>query len=451
MLATYALCRQLLPAGHALLATLFSSLAVYSYFLSDLCFAETPFVLTTTLFVIASRGSGRLALLLQAVLAAASFLLRTLGLALLVAWVGESLLARRYRQAAARAALALAPVVLWQSYIHHVRSGLEYHSPSYAYQRADYQYYNVSYLENAALVDPFRPELGRLSTSGLLERALVNLAGCAPRLGEAVSVPQRFWEWALVHAGGRLQDTDGANSRARAFVTVLGFLLIASLVALAAAGEHLIALYVLASLGLICLTPWPVQHPRYVAPLAPFLALALVSAVRGWMSRVDWNVLGQTPVRSIAAAGALALLGVQAFALHRSFGDLHAEVSLVDREGRRVRGRLFYYDHAWRAYDAGLDWLRKQAQPGVVVATSSPQLAYLRTGLKAVMPPLDPDAVNAQRLLDSVPVRYLIVDDLDFSDMTRRYVQPVADARPDLWSRVYASQRGGVRIYRRAE
>ena len=92
--------------------------------------------------------------------------------------------------------------------------------------------------------------------------------------------------------------------------------------------------YVLGSLGLICLTPWPVQHTRYVAPLAPFLALALVSGVRGWIHRVDGSVLGPTLVRAIASSGALVLLGVQTFALYRSFGDLHAEVSVLDRTGR---------------------------------------------------------------------------------------------------------------------
>ena len=34
---------------------------------------------------------------------------------------------------------------------------------AYAYQRAPYQYYNVSYLENIRYVDPFVPELGVVS------------------------------------------------------------------------------------------------------------------------------------------------------------------------------------------------------------------------------------------------------------------------------------------------
>lgn len=451
-LTTYALSRLFLPARPALLATLFCSLAVYSYFLSDLCFAEIPFALTTTLFVLATRKVGRLGLALQALLGAAAFLLRTLGIALLFAWVADSLLARRFGQAAARAALALLPVLLWQAYIHRVRSGPEYAAPSYTYQRAAYQYYNVSYLENVALVDPFRPELGRLSVGGLLERALVNLAWCPPRLGESVSAPQRFWEWSFVIVGQDLRGWEIPLSRARAPVTLLGFLLIAAVVGLAASGERLIPLYVLVSVALICLTPWPEQFTRYVAPLAPFLALALVSGLRNWNRQLG----SRGPrVRALAtligAIGGLVLLGVQLFALYYTFTKFHADVSVVDGKGRLVRGRLFYYDSAWRSYEASLAWLGRLARPGDVVATSAPQLAYLRTGLKSVMPPLEPNAASAQGQLDSVPVRYVIVDDLDFTDMSRRYAQPVVEARPDLWTPVYATANGGLQIYRRAE
>ena len=44
-----------------------------------------------------------------------------------------------------------------------VRASDEYRRPAYNYQRAPYQYYNVSYAENVLLIDPFRPELGRLN------------------------------------------------------------------------------------------------------------------------------------------------------------------------------------------------------------------------------------------------------------------------------------------------
>ena len=249
-LATYALCRELLPARHALLATLFSSLAVYTYFLSDLCFAETPFTLTTTLFVIAVRRPGRLALVLQAVLAAASFLLRTLGIALLFAWVGESLLARRYRQAATRAAVALVPVLLWQGYIQEVRSGPEYQAQSYAYQRADYQYYNVGYFENLSYIDPFAPELGKASSADWARRLGTNLLRMPAAWGEAVS-SRAEWSTSQIQRLNHSRSLAIPTWLVQVPLLALGVLISWGLFLLALRGETLIPLYVAGSVAIM--------------------------------------------------------------------------------------------------------------------------------------------------------------------------------------------------------
>ena len=42
--------------------------------------------------------------------------------------------------------------------------------PPTSIKRAPYQYYNVSYAENAVLIDPFRPELGRINPSAMMSR-----------------------------------------------------------------------------------------------------------------------------------------------------------------------------------------------------------------------------------------------------------------------------------------
>jgi len=131
-----------------------------------------------------------------------------------------------------------------------------------------------------------------------------------------------------------------------------------------------------------------------------------------------------------------------------AFALWHEPATHVDARGTRADGRLFYYDHRWQAFDASLDWFRQHAVGEGVVATSAPHRIYLTTGLKAVLPPLEADPALAQRLLDSVPVRYVIVDDLTFTDMSRWYAGPVVQSRPDLWELVYAE---GARIYRRRD
>jgi hypothetical protein len=100
-------------------------------------------------------------------------------------------------------------------------------------------------------------------------------------------------------------------------------------------------------------------------------------------------------------------------------------------------------------FDAALVWLKGQARPGDVVATSAPERAYLKTGLKAVMAPMEADLDKALRLLDSVPVRYVIVDELEFVDVIRRYTEPALRRHPGQWQEVYRVPGANTRIYRR--
>ena len=62
-----------------------------------------------------------------------------------------------------------------------------------------------------------------------------------------------------------------------------------------------------------------------------------------------------------------------------------------------------------------------------MVATTVPHLAYLRTHHKAVLPPLERDTDTAGRLLDEVPVSYLVLTSLG--------LRPSAQATPRRLSR----------------
>ena len=98
-----------------------------------------------------------------------------------------------------------------------------------------------------------------------------------------------------------------------------------------------------------------------------------------------------------------------------------------------------------------LDWLGRQAPHQAIIATSTPHLTYLRTGRRAVMPPYEVDSTRAAELLAGVPVTYLIVDQLAFLDVSRRYGAPVPRAAAAEWPLVSATSDSGPRIYRRAE
>jgi hypothetical protein len=447
VVAVYALGRSYLKPLHAFLAGLICALSLQTIFLSDLLFAEIPFALTSTLFALLNRKSARAPyFLLTALAGAAAYLLRTAGLALLVAWVGEAVFKRDWKQAAGRLAVSLVPVLAWQGYLRSVTSGAEYQHPAYAYQRAPYQYYNVSYGENAWLVDPFMPERGRLTAGELAERVADNLAVMPTSLGEAVTARKEFWKGSLEAVRARL----GAAPPLWVVLipaTVLGGLIVAGAVIFLCRREAFIPLYVAASVGLICLTPWPGQFVRYAVPLTPFLALCLLRCLSafGEFARRRWAARGPAAAGAAFALALAVVFGVDGVTVVHAYLFRHEPVYSPPGVGG---ARLFYYDQKWAAFDAALAWLRGRAGPDDILATVAPHWAYLQTDRKAVMMPMEVDPARAQRLLEDVPVTYLIVDNLEFLDVARRYAEPVVRTHPQRWRLVYGTPDSNTRVYR---
>jgi hypothetical protein len=451
--AVYALARQYLTAAYACLVAAITALSFHSYFLSDFLFAEIPFALATVLFALCHRRGGQrpASFALTALLGVTAYLLRTAGIVLLAAWVAEGVCRKRWKQAALRAAVALLPLAAWQAYISHVTSGFEYRHPAYPYQRAPYLYYNVSYAESVRRVDEWAPERGEASAGDVARRFVHNLAGMPPTLGEGVTTGRGFWQLLVAGAQGRLGVSLLPPWVVAIPLTVLGCLTLAG-AALLARRDYLIPLYVSASIGLICLTPWSGQFLRYLAPLTPFLALCLLRLLVSfraycllrWPGR--WRQAGSVALALTVAVvlGTELLAALHVYKLRQQRGHVYAGPWGGCAE------RLFYYDRAWADYDAALAWLKGQARPGEVVATAAPERVYLYTGLKAVMPPLEVDPAQAQRLLDAVPVTYVIVDELGFVDVTRRYTGPTIRRYPGRWKLLYQVPGSNTCVYRRA-
>ena len=99
---------------------------------------------------------------------------------------------------------------------------------------------------------------------------------------------------------------------------------------------------------------------------------------------------------------------------------------------QEVDYRLFFYDSGYKSLDAGLDWLKGRAKPDDIVAGSMPHWVYLRTGLKAVMPPWETNPRTAQNLLDSVPVTYIVLDTGSGSKLARDYMMPLVRNAPQI-------------------
>lgn len=427
--------RRRLTTPWATIASLLCILHVQLVWLSDLLFAELPFALCTLLFLRRTEPGNRRSS--AGAWAAAAYLIRSAGLAALAAWVAEAILGRRWRAALLRITVALIPILAWQSYIARVQQGVEYRHPTYEYQRAPYQYYNVGYLENMGYLDSFAPERGRIGARELAGRVGGYLSHMPAALGASASVDTGWLRGSLRAWNERHPALAIPLDVANWLLVALGLASIAGQALLALRGERVVPLYWLGSLALITLTPWEQQVGRYLMPLAPLTVLGFLTTLDAITSR------GTRPgVRRLVGAGLGGIVLMQALVLVIVFGRQHPLTAAGDQ-------RLFFYPPSWREHGTAVAWLAHAASADQIVATSTPHWVYLSTGLRAVLPPFEIDAAEAERLLEGVPVDYLVVDDLEFVDVTRRYAEPVVRAYPDRWTLVHGDPTSGSRIYRR--
>jgi hypothetical protein len=422
-LALLALAKRYLRPLFAATAVVLSLLQPHTLWLSDLLYTEIPFALVSVVFVlVAVHGPFSSRPWLREVgsylLATAGFLLRTAGVVLLVAWVLEALVRRRWRLALVRGFCAVLPIVAWQTYVLRVTHSYEYAHPAYAYQRAPYQMYNVSYAENIGLIDPSHPGWRHLQLSGLAKHLGANTGPLIESLGEAISTSTRLP------------------------ALVLSALALVGLAMLVRRRAWLIILIVLLSVFVIWPMPWRNQFYRYLMPLTPFLMIGLMGA----FDDVS-EALSVLPVRRvIATVGRIAIAALITFAfvlqislVWKLFYDRAVQgASYVPGRGD-VGPRFFYYNEFSRGWDAAIAWIQSHSAPKAIVATHLPQLCYLRTGCQAVLPPVERNQDRMRELLESVPVSYVILDPVDW--------MPAVEKDSLRWRSVESLN--GVRLYER--
>jgi hypothetical protein len=454
-LAVAALAQRFLPPLFALVATFLCLLYSETIFFSDLLYAELPFALVSVLLVLSASGAARSARTswlregASFVFAAAGFLLRTAGAVLLIAWVLDSCLRRQWRTMAIRFALALLPVVAWQLHVARVRASEDYLHPAYAYQRAAYQYNNVSYSENARLIDPFHPERGRLHPLALAKRFVTNAPRMIAAAGETVGTKKRAWARLFFDLEGR-REIIPVRRLIMGPILVLSILSFAGVLILVRRKAFLIVLIILGSVVLALTTPWREQFTRYLVPLGSFLAIATVLAViglRDYLEGTKMDATGKLIARSILYAGLGLTLAAQGFAVIKMFRER------ASPEGRLLlsngsSSRLFVHDAKWQNLERAAQWIGLHSRPDAILATSAPHLFYLFTGRLAVIPPLLRDAGQVRNLLDGVPVSYVVVDQIEGLDMSRTYARPAVQGAPQQWQPVFTS--GHTVVYARA-
>jgi hypothetical protein len=449
--ATYMLLRRSLQTHVAFLGTLLCLLNPSVLTLSNGLMAEVPFALASTLFVLCATRQPIPAPWLSGFFAIIGYLLRTAGIALLIAWIVDAVARRDRRAFLFRLAVCAVPVLGWHTYVVLVQASPSYHNPAYPYQRAAYLYHNVSYATNLSLKDPFVPELGTITPGAAVRRYLLNLRELPATLGEAVSAPRAVWR-DLLQMGRKLSGLPNIVPEwsTDATLILLGVLVLGCLAVLAAGGQRVITTYLIGYILLVATTPWMGNWPRYWAPITPLLVLAVSQSVQALHGLRHRNG-GPPPTRSwpvlvVILAGLLIVNVAGLVALHRAYFE-RVQYQAID--GRTVMYRLFFYRDDFRVFDAGLDWLIQRAQPADIVVTSMPHWVHLRTRLRAVMPPADPDPNEVLRLLDSVPARYVMAGGSRAVIWGRKHVFPAVRDAPDRWSAVYADPGGALVIYQR--
>jgi hypothetical protein len=461
ILAVFWMASAYLTSGYAFVAALIVAFQFNTNRHADYFVAELPFGLAATLcFGLLGpsdvrpgpAGARAPPAFLSGLLALTAFLLRSAGITLLAVWAVEPLRQRRWGQAMARIGLAASAVLGWQGYIAWVKAAPEYARPAYAYQRAPYMLYNIPYADAFRLVSPEKPEDGFASVRDVPVRVGLALGDLAIQWGESVSIDHDWYAGEI----GKLNRILG-----RGIVPVwlsdvvagsLTVLILGGFILLAARGAWLIACYTAMTVLLITLFPAPWSFDRYLASLAPLSAVALLSLL-SWVPRRLGESTRRGRIASIAVATLLVVvLAQEAYTLRKIFRMLCYPADWVDARGRQRVYPLYAFDRPWRLHAEALRWLGRVAAPSDIVATSTPHWAYLITGLKSVQPPWEPDASTAEHLLESVPVTYLVIDQLSAygpAAAHRRYSVGALQAFPSHWRLVYTGPDSGSRIYRR--
>ncbi|HSU58002.1 MAG TPA: hypothetical protein VLI55_01710 [Bryobacteraceae bacterium] len=452
VLFAFLLGRQFLSRRYSFLLAAACLLNYEMYFVSTLAFAELPFAVSSTAFgyFYFKKNQGALTRLAAPFAAVASYLLRSVGIALLLAWIADAVLRKHYRQAVVRAAVALVPVLLWQSYIRSVESSDLYKHPYYAYQRDPSMFYNVSYAANVSLKSPFQPEQGLANGRDLLVRFIGNFVEMPRTVGEAVSAKKGFGEGHVARVNRWIHPLALPSWSFQIVLVYLGLIVFAGIAWQIRRWDWFIPVYLLLTIAAICTTTWIDQFPRYLAPVEPFLLIVFFSFLLN-IKRTSgrWPVRVRRVTSILTVSTALFIVCESALSCIVGYRNFRNKAIYVDAKGVEREYTLFHYPTEASASQAGMEWLVAHADPNAIVAVSMPQWVYLKTGLKTVMPPLEPDWAKAQRLIDSVPASYAVLDQLLMEDDFNRSFPGLVRGSPHKWRLVYLSPHREFDIYQR--
>jgi hypothetical protein len=271
-------------------------------------------------------------------------------------------------------------------------------------------------------------------------------------VGDAISGPNQCWDWSVSAIEWHLGFAPPAAwVPAISIRLLLCALIVLGAVVMAYRGLWFIPLCFCTSSLLIVVVPWTHQFARYLTPMVPFMAVFLTFgmsfiAEKARRAARFWEVAAQ----AIGVLLICSLFAEDLFWILRSFGRDSMVVVYRDAQGGGHVYRMPRYTPDYAALDDSFEWVHQHADPDDVIATTLPHTAYVRLGLKSVLPPLVTDPAEARRLLDAVPVRFVILDSLQPPDLSPRYAEPAVRTDASRWRLAYtAPGPGRSEVYER--
>jgi len=450
---SFFLARLFLSRAYAFFLAFICIISYDMYYLATLCFAELPFGAVTVLFAWSylRRNGESWTRHLTPVFAIAGYLLRTMGIALLLAWVADALFRGRFRLALVRTVVAVVPVLAWLSYVHSVETAPDYKHPYYAYQRDPSMFYNVSYAVNMKLKDPFKPDLGSVTPGDITKRFFENAVWMPRTLGQSITAREGFFQSHVNSLNRAIGKNIVPHWPYKVLLYVLGLVVLLGVVQLTLERQWLISAAIALTVAAICTTPWPGQFARYLAPTLPLLLLAFLSGLGafGTASRRLLPELVAGRLKAFRIAGMALVFCECCIAFQSGNRNFLDKAYYKTENGERKTYHLLHYSGEYPDTEDALDWLEKRADHTAVIAVTMPQWVYLQSGFKAVMPPLTTDPRNAIRLSDTVPISFVIIEELLMNDNFNTYFPKLVTETPDQWKLVYSKQGSPVKLYAR--
>lgn len=275
------------------------------------------------------------------------------------------------------------------------------------------------YETQVVMINPYRPEMGKVGVKDLFDRIGKNTkrylsreipSAIAPSLIISYEKPVAWWYYGI----GLL---------------VLGLCVYAILQM--KTYRWLIGAYMVGLAGILALWPDVWFSTRFMMPFIPFMILLVI-----------WSLVllaGRWSGRQGVAWGALLLLPLLYFYIKfTAIPDFDNQYTNYPLERAKVESSNPYNPN-WQRYFETAEWAKRNLPAGAVIACRKPLLYNYFSGFATDYYPYEENTELLLRKLQEARADYVIIDQLGFTS-TSRYLVPAVQAHQDRFEVLYQTE-----------